>query len=88
VRPDQDTPPAPLAGGKYVNAKAAAAYLDISTSTLEKQRIRGDGAVFHKLGKRVVYRLEDLDAYADRNRRQSTSEPRTGAQSKAGGGKR
>jgi hypothetical protein len=74
VRQDQDTPPAPPAGGKYVNAKTAAAYLHISTSTLEKQRIRGDGAMFHKFGKRVVYRLDDLDAYAERNRRQSTSE--------------
>jgi hypothetical protein len=65
-----------LTQAKYINAKAAAAYLDISTSTLEKQRIRGDGALFHKFGKRVVYRLEDLEAYAERNRRQSTSEPR------------
>jgi hypothetical protein len=70
-----NTAPPPATWGKYVNAKAAAAYLDISPSTLEKQRIRGDGAVFHKFGKRVVYRLDDLDAYAERNRHKSTSEP-------------
>jgi hypothetical protein len=84
VPQDQDTPPAPATGGRYVNAKAAAAYLDISTSTLEKQRIRGDGAVFHKFGKRVVYRLEDLEAYADLNRRRSTSETSAGGAIRGG----
>lgn len=53
----------------------AAAYLGIGKSTLDKQRMTGDGPVYSKLGgKIVVYDIADLDAYAAARRRRSTSE--------------
>ena len=53
----------------------AARYLSLSTSTLNKMRLRGDGPPFLKLGAHAVaYDVGDLDAYIDERRRRSTSE--------------
>jgi predicted DNA-binding transcriptional regulator AlpA len=53
----------------------AAAYVGLSTSTLEKFRLTGNGPVYQKAGpKIVVYRLEDLDAWLHARRRKSTSD--------------
>jgi predicted DNA-binding transcriptional regulator AlpA len=53
----------------------AAKYLGLSTSTLAKMRLRGDGPVYLKLGKRTVaYRRVDLDAFLAQNLRRSTCE--------------
>jgi excisionase family DNA binding protein len=41
----------------------AAAYLGISTSTLEKMRCEGRGPRYLKLGRRCFYRRSDLDQY-------------------------
>ena len=51
----------------------AAEYLGLSPATLETLRCRGGGPVFVKLGRRVVYRREDLEAWMERERRASTS---------------
>jgi excisionase family DNA binding protein len=59
---------------KYLHTESAAAYLGLSKSTLEKHRINGNGPAFRKLGRRVLYAIGDLDAWADNCRRQSTSE--------------
>jgi predicted DNA-binding transcriptional regulator AlpA len=57
---------------------AAAAYLALSESTLEKYRVTGQGPIYHKAGpKIVIYRSEDLDEWLNARRRRSTSE--TGA---------
>lgn len=45
-----------------------------STSTLAKMRLSGTGPVFVKLGRRVAYRLEDVEAWVVENRFRSTSE--------------
>jgi hypothetical protein len=60
--------------GKYLPTEAAAAYLGLSKSTLEKGRITGSGPPFRKLGRRVLYVIGDLDTWADNCRRHSTSE--------------
>ena len=53
----------------------AAQYLGLSESTLAKQRLRGDGPRFVKLGSRAVgYSLQELDAYLVACTRSSTSE--------------
>lgn len=52
----------------------AAAYCGSSASTFEKLRLRGGGPVYCKIGRRVVYRVEDLDAWLAENRRRSTSD--------------
>ena len=55
-------------------ASDAALLLSLSQSTLAKLRLTGKGPAYCKLGRRVVYRLEDLTAWLEKNRRLSTSE--------------
>ncbi|MCH7666868.1 MAG: helix-turn-helix domain-containing protein [Acidobacteria bacterium] len=52
----------------------AADYVRLSPATLETYRIRGGGPVFVKLGARVVYQREDLDAWLAERKRTSTSD--------------
>ena len=54
--------------------EAAASYLSLSVSTLAKLRLSGMGPAYCKLGRRVAYRLEDLDVWFFERRRQSTSD--------------
>ena len=57
-----------------MRAPQAAAYLGLSTSTLAKMRLRGDGPIFYKAGPRVVvYDLLDLKDWLKSRRRSSTS---------------
>lgn len=59
-----------------LRAPAAAEYLGLSTSTLAKMRLRGDGPVYMKAGRRVVlYDAADLEAWLRTRKRRSTSEP-------------
>lgn len=58
----------------YFSTAQAGAYLNLSPRTLEKLRIIGGGPAFLKLGKRVVYALEDLQGWASARRRASTSD--------------
>lgn len=44
---------------------AAASYLGLSESTLNKMRGEGRGPRFIRLGGRCFYRREDLDAYVE-----------------------
>lgn len=53
----------------------AALFVGLSTSTLAKLRLTGAGPVYCKLGRRVVYRQEDLASWLNERRRNSTSEP-------------
>lgn len=54
----------------------AAFYLKLSTSTLAKMRLRGDGPAYSKAGPRaVIYDLSDLEAWLASRRRSSTSDP-------------
>ena len=62
---------------QYQNVSEAADYLRSSKSTLDKMRVTGDGPRYTKIGKRVVYDTADLDDFAKRNKRTSTSD--TGA---------
>ena len=48
--------------------------LGLSVSTLAKMRLYGTGPIFSKLGRRVVYRPEDLEQWITANRFTSTSE--------------
>ncbi len=57
-----------------VNASEAAKLLGLSTSTLAKMRLYGGGPAYSKLGRRVVYRPEDLESWITANRFHSTSE--------------
>lgn len=53
----------------------AAAYIGCSPRTLEKFRQTGDGPVYLKVGRSVLYLRSDLDRYLGQCRRASTSDP-------------
>ncbi len=59
---------------KRFRTQAAADYLGLSKSTLEKMRVTGLGPVYSALGRVVVYDVDELDAYVDARKRRSTSE--------------
>jgi hypothetical protein len=58
----------------FLRPRAAAAFINLSSSTLAKLRLRGDGPPFSKLGRAVVYDKQDLKAWARACRRFSTSD--------------
>ena len=61
---------------RYVRTHEAARLLSLSARTLEKYRCHGTGPVFRKLGGRVVYAIDDLEAWANQSACRSTSDPR------------
>ena len=63
-----------LFSNRKLRTSAAADYCGSSKSTFEKLRLTGGGPVFIKLGRTVVYGVDDLDAWLAKNRRHSTSE--------------
>ena len=69
--------PDPLAGLplRFLRTPEAARFLGLSGRTLEKHRVYGTGPRYRKIGGRVVYAVEDLQAWADRGLRNSTSDP-------------
>ena len=60
---------------RYLTTDEAAAFLRLSPRTLEKHRVIGGGPRFHKLCRRVVYAVQDLDAWAGARSFESTCEP-------------
>lgn len=58
----------------FIRTRAAAHYLSIGKSTLDKYRLTGEGPRFSKLGRSVVYALADLDSWAASRAVSSTSE--------------
>ena len=63
---------------RYLRTPEAARFVGLSGRTLEKHRTYGTGPRYSKLGGRVVYRLEDLQAWVDLGAKASTSDPGTG----------
>ena len=61
---------------RRLHRKKAAVYIGTSLSWLDKSRLRGDGPAYLQVGGRVIYDVQDLDAFLASCRRQSTSEPR------------
>jgi predicted DNA-binding transcriptional regulator AlpA len=63
---------------KVLRAPEAATYIGLSESTLAKRRLYGLPPVFLSLGGRAIgYAIDDLDAWLDSCRRQSTSQQST-----------
>lgn len=71
MRPDPAAMPP-----RFLRTKEAAEFLSLSARTLEKHRTYGTGPAYRKLGGRVVYAVDDLDAWASRGAVTSTSDPR------------
>ena len=72
--PDTLTSPPP----RFLRTQEAARLLGLSGRTLEKHRTYGTGPKYRKIGGRVIYALDDLQAWADVGKRASTSDPGTG----------
>lgn len=71
----------PMAGfpPRYLRTPEAARFLGLSGRTLEKHRTYGTGPRYSKIGGRVVYALADLQAWAERGLKASTSDPGQGS---------
>ncbi|MET3662031.1 helix-turn-helix transcriptional regulator [Aquamicrobium ahrensii] len=61
---------------RFLRTREAADFLGLSPRTLEKHRTYGTGPLFRKLGGRVVYAIDELEAWAERGTVASTSDPR------------
>ena len=59
---------------EHLNQAHLARRWKMSQRTLERWRWRGEGPPFIKIGGRVVYRLEDIEAFETEQRRASTSD--------------
>ena len=59
---------------RYLTNEEAANILQLSPRTLEKMRVIGGGPRYRKLGRRVVYSMQDLEAWADARACDSTSD--------------
>ena len=57
------------------DTRQAANHYGLSVSYLNKLRVSGGGCPFAKLGRRVIYRKTDLDAWIRSQMRNSTSDP-------------
>jgi predicted DNA-binding transcriptional regulator AlpA len=62
---------------KVVSAKIAARFVGLSASTLAKLRLNGNGPLYCKLGRRVVYRLSDLEQWLQSRTARDTSDADT-----------
>ncbi len=58
----------------YAKEKQVAAHLGISPRTLQGHRQRGSGPPFRKWNRSVFYVLEEVEAWLDENRFDSTSQ--------------
>ncbi len=59
---------------KRMCAKEAAAYVGLHCSTLAKYRMSGEGPIFLKLGRKVIYEQHALDSWMGNRAHSSTSE--------------
>jgi predicted DNA-binding transcriptional regulator AlpA len=57
-----------------LTAAEAAKFVGLAMSTLAKLRLSGNGPVYCKLGRRVVYRREDLKAWLETRVARDTSD--------------
>lgn len=72
-------PPAFSTPRRRARQADVARYVPCSESLLEKLRISGDGPPYAKIGKMVVYDLDDVDHWIEERKRHSTSEMATAA---------
>ncbi|MCQ9156819.1 helix-turn-helix transcriptional regulator [Acidomonas methanolica] len=59
---------------RYLRTPEASRFVGLSIRTLEKHRIYGTGPRYSKLGGRVVYRVDELQAWVESGARAHTSD--------------
>ena len=63
----------------YLSTRRAAVFLGLSPRTLDRYRVSGEGPVYHRFGNRILYRRDDLEAWAGARRVRSTSDGGAGS---------
>ena len=63
---------------RLLRTQEAARFLGISIRTLEKHRTYGTGPIYRKIGGRVLYAVEDLQAWTAIGARKSTRDETSG----------
>ena len=58
---------------QYLTTEQLSQLLPFSQSYLRQLRVSGDGPSFVKLGKKVVYRVSDLEAWLSRHKSQKST---------------
>ena len=71
---NQELPAEAGASKRMFIAEDAAVYLGLATQTLAKLRWSGDSPPYYKVGRRVLYDRDELDAWLNERRRRSTSD--------------
>lgn len=59
----------------FLSNEEAAAFLKLSPRALEKLRVVGGGPPFRKFGRRVLYRMDELEDWAAKRKCDSMSDP-------------
>ena len=58
----------------YLNTRQAAKLIGLSPSTLNRMRVTGEGPLYAKAGRRVLYDRADLVAWVNDRKRRFTAE--------------
>ena len=59
--------------GPFLTTKEAARFLKLKPNTLEKMRVYGGGPQYRKHGRHVVYHIDDLMAWSNLRKKDSTA---------------
>lgn len=59
---------------RYLDTVRAAAWIGLSPKTLQRMRVTGDGPLYAKWGRRVIYDRFDLDDWVAGRKRRFTGE--------------
>lgn len=63
-----------LEHGRFLRTPKAAKHLNLSESHMSKLRVQGLGPPYSKVGKVVLYNIDDLDSWVLAHKRHSTSD--------------
>lgn len=58
----------------FLTQTEAGEFLRLSPRTLQNMRVSGEGPVYRKHGRLVFYRMEDLIAWSEARKQESTSD--------------
>lgn len=75
TRKKQSASDEPVTRKRFLTAREVAEELKIAEQTLAKKRWSGDSPPFHKIGRKVVYDRDQLEAWIKQQKRRSTSDP-------------
>ena len=63
--------------GPFLTTTEAGNFLKLKPNTLEKMRVYGGGPIYRKHGRHVRYHIDDLTAWSNLRKMDSTSDVRT-----------